>query len=121
VGPACRLRDFPIGHVYWVEIPDDPGRKRRPALVLSPDVRNALATDVIVVPLSSVLRDAPTHVRLRRGEAGIKVPSMVKCEQITTLQKDRLVPPALGGPLSAARMHEIEKSVLRAIGVMVPM
>jgi mRNA-degrading endonuclease toxin of MazEF toxin-antitoxin module len=107
--------------VYWVEIPDEPGHKRRPALVLSPNFRNALATDLIVVPLSSVLRDAPTHVRLRRGEAGIKVASVVKCEQITTLQKERLVPIALGGPLSPGRMHEIEKAVLRAIGVMVPL
>jgi mRNA interferase MazF len=112
---------FHRGHVYWVAIPDQPGRKRRPALVLSPDFRNALATDLIVLPLSSVLRDAPTHVRLRRGEAGIKLPSVVKCEQITTLQKDRLLPAALGGPLSAGRMHEIEKAVLRAIGVMVPL
>jgi mRNA interferase MazF len=112
---------FHRGHVYWVEIPDEPGRKRRPALVLSPDFCNALATDLIVVPLSSVVRDAPTHVRLRRGEGGIKMPSVAKCEQITTLQKARLLPTALGGPLSAARMHEIEKAVLRAIGVMVPL
>jgi mRNA interferase MazF len=112
---------FHRGHVYWVEIPDEPGHKRRPALVLSPDFRNALATDLIVVPLSSVLRDAPTHVRLRRGEGGLKVPSMAKCEQITTLQKARLVPTALGGPLSAGRMHEIEKAVLRSIGVVVPL
>lgn len=112
---------FHRGHVYWVEIPDEPGRKRTPALVLSPDFRNALAADLIVVPLSSVLRDAPTHVRLRRGEAGIKVASVAKCEQITTLQKTRLVPAALGGPLSGKRMQEIEKAVLRAIGVMVPL
>lgn len=112
---------FHRGCVYWVEIPDEPGRKRRPALVLSPDVRNALANDLIVAPLSSVLRDAPTHVHLRRGEGGLKLPSVVKCEQITTLQKARLVPTALGGPLSVGRMREIERAVLRAIGVMVPL
>ena len=109
------------GHVYWVEIPDEPRRKRRPALVLSPDFRNAHASDVIVVPLSTVIRFAPTHVRLRRGEAGLKVSSVVKCEQITTLQKDRLVPKPLGGPLTRARICEIEKAVLRAIGVMIPL
>ena len=112
---------FRRGHVYWVEVPDEPGRKRRPALVLSPDVRNALASDLIVAPLSSVLRDAPTHVRLRRGEGGITVPSVVKCEQITTLQKARIDPTALGGPLSAGRLLEIERAVLRAIGVIVPL
>ncbi len=109
------------GHIYWVTIPDEPGRKRRPALVLSPDIRNALAGDVIVVPLSSVIRDAPTHVRLRAGDGGIKVLSVVKCEQITTLQKERLVPIPIGGPLSSGRMQEIERAVLRAVGVMIPL
>jgi len=42
---------------------------------------------------------------------------VVKCEQITTLQRDRLLPHALGGSLSTARMVEIEKAILRAIGV----
>jgi hypothetical protein len=42
---------------------------------------------------------------------------MAKCEQITTLRRDRLVPRPLGGNLAAPRMVEIEKAVLRAIGV----
>ena len=50
------------GQLYWVQIPDEPGAKRRPALVVSPDVRNRLANDVIVGPLSSVLHEAPTQV-----------------------------------------------------------
>jgi mRNA-degrading endonuclease toxin of MazEF toxin-antitoxin module len=100
-----------------VQIPDEPSGKRRPALVVSPDVRNRLATDVIVVPLSSVLHEAPTHVRLRAREGGLPRPSMAKCEQITTLRRDRLVPRPLGGQLAPARMGEIEKAVLRAIGV----
>jgi len=105
------------GHLYWVQIPDEPGSKRRPALVVSPDTRNRLANDVIVVPLSSVLREAPTHVRLRAREGGLPRPSVAKCEQITTLRRDRLAPAALGGNLAPARMVEIEKAVLRAIGI----
>ena len=104
-------------HIYWVRVPDEPGGKRRPALVVSPDVRNRLANDVIVVPLSSVLRDAPTHVRLRTREGGLQRPSVAKCEQITTLRRERLLPHPLGGGLSAARMIEVEKAILRAIGV----
>jgi hypothetical protein len=42
---------------------------------------------------------------------------MAKCEQITTLRRDRLAPNALGGMLAGARMVEIEKAILRAIGV----
>ena len=107
------------GHLYWVRIPDEPGGKRRPALVVSPDVRNRLASDVIVVPISSVLREAPTHVHLRPREAGLSRASVVKCEQITTLRRDRLATRPLGGGLAPGRMLEIEKAVLRAIGVAV--
>lgn len=103
--------------VYWVRIPDEPGGKRRPALVVSPDSRNRLASDVIVVPVSSVLRAAPTHVRLRVREGGLPRPSVAKCEQITTLRRDRLAPGPLGSSLSPSRMVEIEKGVLRAIGI----
>jgi len=105
------------GQLYWVQIPDEPGAKRRPALVVSPDVRNRLANDVIVDPLSSVLHEAPTEVRLRAREGGLPSPSMAKCEQITTVRRDRLVPRPLGSHLASARMGEIEKAVLRAIGV----
>jgi len=104
-------------HIYWVQVPDEPSGKRRPALVVSPDIRNRLANDVIVVPISSVLREAPTHVRLRSREGGLQRPSVVKCEQITTLRRDRLLARPLGGALSNARMVEVEKAVLRAIGV----
>jgi mRNA-degrading endonuclease toxin of MazEF toxin-antitoxin module len=103
--------------VYWVRVPDEPGGKRRPALVVSPDVRNRLANDVIVVPISSALREAPTHVRLRAHEGGLHRASVVKCEQITTLGRNRLLPRPLGGALSSARMVEIEKAILRSIGV----
>lgn len=105
------------GHLYWVRIPDEPRGKRRPALAVSPDVRNQFANDVIVVPVSSVLRDAPTHVRLRAREGGLPQPSVAKCEQITTLQRDRLVARPIGGPPSPARMIEVEKAILRAMGV----
>jgi len=42
---------------------------------------------------------------------------MAKCEQITTLRRDRLIPRPLGDTLAPGRMVEIEKAVLRAIGV----
>lgn len=102
------------GCVYWARVPDD---KRRPVLVVSTDARNELAADVLVVPLSSVLREGPWHVRLRAREGGVPVPSIAKCEQITTLRSDRLSSSALGAPLSPARMAAVERAILRAIGI----
>ncbi len=118
MGPLERSTEAPRrGHVYWVHVPDEPRGKRRPALVVSPDSRNRLASDIIVVPLSTVLREAPTHVRLRPSEGGLPRASMAKCEQITTLRRDRLSSRPIGGSLARVRMTEIEKAILRSIGV----
>jgi mRNA-degrading endonuclease toxin of MazEF toxin-antitoxin module len=102
------------GCLYWARLD-----KRRPVLVLSPDYRNERASDAIVVPVSTRLRDAPTHVRLRRGEGGVPERSVLKAEQITTLPKEFLDRPPLGSPLSDRRLVEVERAVLRAIGVAV--
>ena len=100
------------GYLYWVSLD-----KRRPALLLSPDVRNDKARDVIVIPASTVMREGPWHVRLKKGEGGVAAPSVLLCEQITTVPKDCLDVTTLGGPLSSARIAEVERAVLRAIGV----
>lgn len=105
------------GCLYWVAIPGEPGRKKRPAVVVSVNARNRLANDVLVIPASTTVRVAPTHVRLRKGTGGLRADSVLKCEQITTLPKALLGESALGGPLSAALLAEVEKGVLRAIGV----
>ena len=100
------------GHLYWVSLD-----KRRPALVISPDYRNEHASDVIVVPCSTHLRLAPTHVLLRRGEGGLSEASVLKCEQITTLHREDVEPRPIGRAVSAARLRQVERAVLRAIGV----
>jgi mRNA-degrading endonuclease toxin of MazEF toxin-antitoxin module len=112
LAPGSPLRR---GHLYWARLD-----KRRPVLVVSPDYRNERAGDVIVVPCSTVVRIAPTHVTLRRGEGGIPARSVLKCEQITTLPVDEVGTEALGGRLSAKRMAEAERAILRAIGLPVP-
>jgi mRNA-degrading endonuclease toxin of MazEF toxin-antitoxin module len=100
------------GSLYWAHLD-----KRRPVLVLSINARNERAGDLIVVPCSTTLREAPTHVRLGRGEGGVPHPCMLKCEQITTLPQEDLDATALGSPLSGTRLREIELAVMRAIGI----
>ncbi len=100
------------GHLYWVELD-----KRRPALIVSPDYRNELACDAIVIPCSTSLRLAPTHVMIRRGEGGVGQSSVLKCEQITTFHQDDIGRAPLGGQLSRSRMAEVERAILRAIGI----
>jgi mRNA interferase MazF len=100
------------GHLYTAQLD-----KRRPVLIVSPNARNEHASDVIVVPCSTRLRNGPTHVLLRRGEGGLAVRSVLKCEQVTTLPRFALSARPIGGTLSPRRMAQVEQAVLRAIGV----
>jgi len=106
------------GEIYLVKLPGHPAdTKDRPALVVSLDVRNRLANDVIVVPLSTTLRPAPTHVELPAGEGGLKETSMAKCEQITTLDKSFLIRGPFAGTISPLLIQEIERAIQRSIGI----
>lgn len=106
------------GEIYLVQLPGHPSdKKARPALIVSMDVRNRLANDVIVVPLSTTLRPAPTHVELPAGEGGLTATSMAKCEQITTLDQEFLIRGPFAGTITPRLMHDIEKAIQRAIGI----
>lgn len=88
--------------------------------MVSLDVRNRLAHDVVVVPLSTTLRPGPTHVALPAGEGGLDYPSMAKCEQITTLHKSCLLRGPFAGMINLDKMEEIERAIQRAIGILIP-
>lgn len=115
------MSEFPQrGEIYWVRLPGHPrDPKARPALVVSLDIRNRLAHDVMVVPLTTTLRAAPTHVLLAAGEAGLPQASMAKCEQLTTLDKDFLVRGPFAGKVSARILGEVERAIMRAIGIVI--
>lgn len=106
------------GEVYLVQLPGQPKDfKDRPALIVSLDSRNRLANDIMVVPISTTLQPAPTHVELPAGEGGLHQSSMAKCEQVTTIDKSLLLRGPFAGKVSNSKMTEIEKAIMRAIGI----
>ncbi len=113
------MTDYPErGKIYLVKLLSKPEDiKNRPALVVSLDIRNKLATDILVVPLSTNLRPSPTHVLLQEGEGGLLKKSMAKCEQITTIDKSLLFKGPFADKISGEKMKEIEKAITIAIGV----
>ena len=115
------MSEFPQrGEIFLVKLPGHPrDRKARPALVVSLDVRNRLAHDVMVIPLSATLRDAPTHVRIEQGEGGLEHVSMAKCEPLTTLDRGFLLRGPFAGKIREATMADIERAIMRAIGMVV--
>ena len=50
-------------------------------------------------------------------EAALAAARMGLRTGVTTLRRDRLLPGALGGSLASERMVDVEKAILRALGV----
>lgn len=106
------------GEIWLVDLPDDP--KSRPALIVSVDARNQFSNSVLAVPLTTNLRTAVTHVLLPKGQGGLPAPSMARCENVTYVLKTRLRRGAMQGSISSPLMHEVEKALMRAVGIPVP-
>jgi mRNA interferase MazF len=113
------VEPFPrCGEIYLVKIPNQPSDlKERPALIVSLDIRNKLAGDVIAIPLSTHLRQAPTHVFIPKGVGGLQKDSVAKCEQITTLDKSFLLRGPFSGRVSEKILQEIHTAILNALGI----
>ena len=103
------------GEVWLVNFPDDP--KARPALIVSTDIRNQYANSVLAVPITTNLRPAPTHVVLAAGEGGLSYESVARCENVSYLHKSRLGRGPFKGEISAPRMREVDRCLLRALGI----
>jgi mRNA interferase MazF len=100
------------GEVYLLRLDKD-----RPAVIVSNDVLNHHALDVCVVPITSVHHGRfALRVALRAGEGGLNRDSWAKCDQVTTLDKQSIVFPALGR-LSTATLRNIEEGVRIALDI----
>jgi mRNA-degrading endonuclease toxin of MazEF toxin-antitoxin module len=110
------------GEVWFVRMPSDPSDKSaRPVVVVSLDARNQhpRASTVLVVPLSTRLRELDTHIRMEPGETGLVGACEAQAENITTLRKESLAASRSRlRPISAARIRQIARCVVLAMGVL---
>ncbi len=89
-------------------------------LVVSDDVFNSgLARLVMVLPLTSRVKKSmniPTHIPIAPPEGGLKTPSVLLCDQLRTINKDRLgkMP---WGIVTAATLMEVEKTLRWLLGL----
>lgn len=107
------------GEVYQANLDPASGSEQggtRPVLIVSRDALNANAPIVIVVPLTSrenKKRLYPTHVELPAGEASLSKDSVVLCEQVRAISKNRLTKRI--GQVSSQRMWLIEATLMIAL------
>jgi len=80
---------------------------KRPLLIISDDHFNAGRSGlVIVVPLTSQFKGIPYHVAVGPPEAGLKVMSYIKCEDVRSIARERLE--TCWGVVSAETLATIE-------------
>lgn len=83
------------GEVWFLNL--DPGRAReqvgsRPALVISVDAFNYGPADLVVVlPVTSKAKGVPFHVAVAPPEGGVRQPSFIKCEDVRSVSRARLL------------------------------
>jgi len=95
--------------LYRFKAPD----KRRPVLILTRQEVIPLLHTVMVAPITSTRRGAPSEVHAGMNE-GLKHDSAVNLDHVQTVERARLV--TYVGSLSASRMREVCRALAVAAG-----
>ena len=79
----------------------------RPALIVQNDIGNQFSPTTIVAPISTrQARSYPFQVAVTAQESGLPHASIVKCEQIQTIDQTRLV--RFIGGIGAEKVREVD-------------
>ena len=92
--------------------------KKRPVVVVSPDIRNELTDSVIVVPFTSNLAgvENPTRVLIPEGKGGLQADSLAVCENVSALRQTFLEQGPYGN-ISADVLARIQRAIQVSIGI----
>jgi mRNA interferase MazF len=110
------------GEVWSADLGTGTGHEqqgRRPVLVLSVDSFNqGLAGLVAALPLTSKVgksQHIPAHIPVNPPEGGLKSPSVILCDQLRTISKDRLQ--TRWGSVSLGTLAQVESVVRSLLGL----
>ena len=82
----------------------------RPAIVVSADILNNSAGDLIViVPIGSTSYGLRSHIELQPGGSGLDNPSYARCDQIRVISTERIL--ARRGMAAIEEVHEIDRAL----------
>jgi mRNA interferase MazF len=107
------------GQIYLIKALKSIGdTKKRPAVIVSINIRNELSSTVLVVPFTSDLSSSntPTRILLPAGEGGLQQDSLAVCDSILAVRKQYLEQGPYGS-ISPDALQRIQAGIQIAIGV----
>ena len=107
------------GEIYYVDWSPGRGSEQtgaRTALIVQNDVGNQFSPNTVVAAVSTQPRRTyPFHVAISAEESGLPQNSVVKCEQLQTIDQTRLG--RLLGSLTRDKMAEVDDALHRSLGL----
>lgn len=107
------------GEVWMVDLNPTKGHEqagKRPVLVISVNAfNNSLAGLIIVIPITSKAKGIPYHIEINPPEGGLKERSFIKCEDIRSITKERLL--RCFGTVSLETLQLVEDRTRLLIGL----
>jgi mRNA interferase MazF len=107
------------GEIWLIDFNPTIGREQagvRPALILSVnEFNNSMASKVIAMPLTSKNKGIPLDVELVPPDGGINKNSYIKCEDLRSLSKNRLI--EKWGTITELKLSEVESKVKLLLGL----
>lgn len=106
------------GSVYLIKALKTIGdSKKRPAVIVSLNVRNQYSTTVLVVPFTSVTNgETPTRILVKAPEGGLNVDSLALCDNVSAIRK-RSLSDSLYGFITPVTLQRIQQGIMISIGV----
>ncbi len=107
------------GEIYLVRALKSIGdTKKRPAVVVSINLRNQFSSTVLIVPFTSDLTggETPTRILVPAGEGGLEANSLATCDNILAVRKTYLERGPYG-QVSSESLERIQGGIQVAIGM----
>ena len=90
----CNSNRIAIGDIYMMNFSGEANEQKgwRPGVVFQNNTGNKFSPNIVALPLTSSIKKTaqPTHVTLRAADTGLRLDSMVLCENPETISKGKI-------------------------------
>lgn len=107
------------GDIFYADLKEGVGSEQggiRPVLIIQNNVGNKFSSTVIVLPITSKIKNnIPTHVYIQGIKYGLEKDSVILAEQVRTLDKKRLKQKV--GCLDYLTLERVRRAIEISLGI----